>query len=591
MHKVFKIFEDYFAYFSIGAIITIILILLFNSTGINTIAIISIVIITTIYAVLFLKSPLVCENISKIQNENEIFEKNEPAHNGYHATIDEEFNITHFSNSFASKYIKDNGSLLGKNLFQVLHIDPKKVLQELNNNGNFSGIVGCSRDNKQLYKSLTIEATQSTNKEYYITFFDVTSSIKTDEELREQYLVDKFTGLSSKSQLLDDASRCIKSTFNANTLIFIKVDSFDEINEFFGIDAGNKITAYVANWLSDKLPTEQSKLYKLDRDSFAILITTRFSSLTLKNYLKIISNNIKKETFYFQNIALNISFTIGAAKNKDNLVRYTYHTLHDAKNLKQSYKIFNKDSKYEEKFIHNIKMNQTIKDAILENRIEPFFQPIYNIKTDEIEKFESLIRIQTRNGSYLRPADFLDIAKKSNLYLDLSRAMIKSTLNKLEKLNFPVTINISAYDILDKRVSGFILRHLENNNNGHLVTFEIVESEELDNNIKIANFLKKIKLLGCKIAIDDFGSGYSNFSQIPKLNADYLKIDGSLIKDINTNPNSLIMVKSMVSFAKDLGIQTIAEYVSSKEIFDKVKLLGVDYAQGYHIGRPSHILG
>jgi len=591
LHKIIKLFEDYFAYFSIGAIISIIIILLFNSTGINIIAIISIISITITYIILFLKTPLIFENIPKIQNENKVLRENEPEHNGYHATVDEEFNITQFSNSFSSKYKQDNKSLLGKALFKILHVDSKQVFQELNKNGNFSGIVECSRDNKELYKSLTIEPTQSSKKEYYITFFDVTSSMKTNEELKEQYLVDKFTGLSSKSQLIDDASRFVKSTFSANTLIFIKLDSFDEINEFFGIDAGNKITAYVANWLSEELPTDQSKLYKLDRDSFAILITDRFSSLTLRNYLKLISNNIKKETFYFQNIALNISFTIGAAKNKDNLVRYTYHTLHDAKNLKKSYKIYNKDSKYEEKFIHNIKMNQTIKDAILENRIEPFFQPIYNIKTDEIEKFESLIRIQTRNGAYLRPADFLDIAKKSNLYLDLSRAMIKSTLNKLQKLKFPVTINISAYDILDKRVSGFILRHIENNNNGHLVTFEIVESEELDNNIKITNFIKKIKLLGCKIAIDDFGSGYSNFSQIPKLNADYLKIDGSLIKDINTNPNSLIMVKSMVSFAKDLGIQTIAEYVSSKEIFDKVKLLGVDYAQGYHIGKPSHILG
>ncbi len=586
MYKILKIYEDYFAYISVSTLLIIIAILLISSHGINTFAVIFTVLLALIYSVLFLKKS---QTLNEDNNKSKDEDIDEPKQH-YHAIVDENYNITYFSNSFLKRYAKKEKSLLGKNLFEVLNIKSEPILSEIDKYRSFCGIVECSLDDKQLYKSLTIEPVKrDLNREYYVSSFDVTNSFKTHQELKEEFLIDKFTGLSSKSKLMDDAIKTPSRPFGANTLIFIEVDSFEEINEFFGIDAGNKIISYVANWLNSKLPIKESKLYKLDRNSFAILIDHSYSSYYLNNYLKMISTSIKKETFYFQNIALNISFTIGAAKCKTNIIRSAYHALNDAKNLKKSYKIYNKNSNYEAKFIHNIKMNQAIKDAILEDRIEPFFQPIYNIKSNEVEKFESLIRIQTRNGTFIRPADFLDIARKSNLYLDLSKAMIKNTLNKLEKLKFPVTINISADDILDKKVSGYILRNLETNNNGHLITFEIVESQEISNNIKVTNFIRKVKLLGCKIAIDDFGSGYSNFSQLPKLSVDYLKIDGSLIKDINTNPDSLIIIKSIVSFAKDLGIKTVAEFVSSQEIFDKVKFLGIDYAQGYHIGKPSHI--
>jgi EAL domain-containing protein (putative c-di-GMP-specific phosphodiesterase class I) len=120
-----------------------------------------------------------------------------------------------------------------------------------------------------------------------------------------------------------------------------------------------------------------------------------------------------------------------------------------------------------------------------------------------------------------------------------------------------------------------------------MITFEIVESEKLRSTIKVINFVKKIRLIGAKVALDDFGSGYSNYEQLRDLEVDYLKIDGSLIRDIMTDRNSEIFTKSIINVAHDLGIQTIAEFVSSEEILEKVKTLGIDYVQGYHIGKPA----
>lgn len=584
MDNFLKMFDDNFAYISVSILLSAIIALLLNSIGVNAYIIVTIFIATIVYYKVF---------INKQQKNKEITQQSEPITDSHYATFDEEFNITCFNKEFLAEHRSQNRTLLGKNLFDILHISSKDILKTVKEHGNFKGVVESTKNNKLSYHSLIIEPTTQeieSKKEFFVISHDVTNSLMRDKKLKEQFLVDKLTGLATKTKLLDDVEES-KYSCKTNILIYINIDSFDEVNEFFGLDAGNKIISHVASWLEERLPTADSKLYKLDINNFAILSTQKLTLLNLKEYLKKISIEIEKKNFYFKNTALNISFTLGAAYNKVELVKCTYLALKDAQNLKKPYKIYSRSCNHEMRFLQNIKMTQIIKDAITENRVVPFFQPIYNLKTNKIEKFESLIRIQSRNNIILKPDEFLDIAKKSKLYLSLSRSMIKSSLEQLESLKFPITINISIEDMLDKKVSSFILRNLNYTKNGHLITFEIVESEEIKNHIKVVNFIKKVKFLGCKIAIDDFGSGYSNFEQLLKLDIDYLKIDASLIKDIDTNRDSEIMTKSIISFAKEMGLKTIAEFVSTQAVFDKVKLLGVDYAQGYYIGKPSNLQG
>ncbi len=589
MHKYFKLIKDNFAYISIGIILFVILILL-NSSNTNTFIMMLVFTIVGLYSLLFVKHKNLEKSIHANQLSEPINGENILDSNIGYATIDDSFNIIDFNNRFLKESKYQGKTLLGQNLFNVLSTESFNILKDINQNGSFKRIIESPKSNKhqQSFHSLIIQsAVSASKKEYLVTYNNLSNSLKTEQELKAQFLIDKTTGLSTKSKLIDDLDHIKNPKFGANTLIYINIDGFNEISEYFGIDAGNKILSHVAKWLTQELPTTESQLYKLDLDSFAILITKRFNVIALDEYLKKISQEIEKENFYFKETALNISFTLGASHCKKDTVKCAYLALKDAQSLKRAYKIYDKNSQHEEQFIKNIKMNQTIKDAIVEDRVVPFFQPIYNLKTNEIEKFESLIRIQNKDDGYLKPADFLDTAKKSKLYLELSLTMIKNSFIKLQISQFPITINISVNDITDKKVSSFIYRKLNSSNLGHLITFEILESEQIDNYIKVINFIKKVKLLGCKVAIDDFGSGYSNFEQLLKLDVDYIKIDGSLIRDINTNKNSEIMTKSIISIAKDMGIQTIAEFVSSQEILDKVRLLGVDYAQGYHIGKPT----
>ncbi len=135
----------------------------------------------------------------------------------------------------------------------------------------------------------------------------------------------------------------------------------------------------------------------------------------------------------------------------------------------------------------------------------------------------------------------------------------------------------------------FIVHTIEKTNTAKQITFEIVESEGIESFTEVSNFIKKVKKLGCKIAIDDFGTGYSNFEYIIKLDVDYIKIDGSLIKNINTDNNLYLTVQTIVGFAKALKIKTVAEFVHNEEVLNCVKNLDIDYSQGFFIDEPKEL--
>ncbi len=149
------------------------------------------------------------------------------------------------------------------------------------------------------------------------------------------------------------------------------------------------------------------------------------------------------------------------------------------------------------------------------------------------------------------------------------------------------SINLSYLDMTNPITTTFIIEKLEEFDVSPWVTFEILESEGIENYEAISKFINQIKSYGAKIAIDDFGAGYSNFERLAELRVDFIKIDGSLIKNIHINEETKIITRTIVNFAKELGIKTIAEYVHSKDVFDCVKSLGIDYAQGFYIGEPS----
>ena len=173
------------------------------------------------------------------------------------------------------------------------------------------------------------------------------------------------------------------------------------------------------------------------------------------------------------------------------------------------------------------------------------------------------------------------------VYDRITKTIIQKTFEVFEMHPFDFSINLSFEDIINDEMYTFIIQKLKDSRMGSRLTFELLESEKVNDFEKVVQFFNEIKRYGAKVAIDDFGSGFSNFSYIIKLNPDFIKIDGSLIKDIDKDKNAQIVVETIVDFSKKLGIKTVAEFVHSSTVLSTVKGLGIDYSQGYFIDMPS----
>jgi len=198
-----------------------------------------------------------------------------------------------------------------------------------------------------------------------------------------------------------------------------------------------------------------------------------------------------------------------------------------------------------------------------------------------------LARLIDSDAKVLSPLLFIPIAKKIRVYNEITKQMLEKSFKAFENTSLEFNINLSIEDIMNSEIFNYIIKKVKSSNSSSRVTFEILESESINDFNKVERFITEVKRYGCKIAIDDFGSGYSNFSYLIKIKADYIKIDGSLIENIHINKSSLLVVETIVAFAKKLGMKTVAEYVHSSVVMDKVKELGIDYSQGFYIDEPS----
>ncbi|HIC42987.1 MAG TPA: EAL domain-containing protein [Sulfurimonas sp.] len=231
-------------------------------------------------------------------------------------------------------------------------------------------------------------------------------------------------------------------------------------------------------------------------------------------------------------------------------------------------------------------MIQIIEQAIKKDKVGCSYQAIVNAKTGEIEKYETLMRLQDEEGNRISPQDFVSIAKKARYYPQLTQKVVQEALFTFINRTESVSINLSIDDLMDDNTYSFIIDALRNCGCSHRVVFELLETEEIELNDRVFEFTSIVKKLGGKIAIDDFGSGYSNYAYLMKLGVDILKIDASLIKEVDTNNASRLIVRSIIDIAHALGMETVAEHVHTQEVNETMIELGVDYLQGYYLHEP-----
>jgi PAS domain S-box-containing protein len=489
--------------------------------------------------------------------------------------------ITYVNDAFCNISKYDREELIGKNHNIVRHPAlPKSV---------FENMWDTIKNKKQIWKGIVRNKAKD-GKSYYVDSL-VMPILDLDDNIIEYIsLRNDITSIMNPLKQLNDA---IKSS-QEPVLIYLKLDKYDMIEEFYDYETVENIQQKAFLHLETNFSQlyEFEVLYKLGNGEYAFIID---KSKYLQNIDKFIEEiqqyqeTIRDDKISLDNIEYNLAVIISLSYEKDKILESVKLGIKSLLKNKKDFIIANNLAKIEQKNMQkNMQTIYMIKQAIEESKIISYFQPIIDNETQKIVKYESLVRLIDNTGTVLAPFFFLETAKKSDQYAKITNIVLEHSFTILRNCNYDISINLSALDIEQKATREKILELLETHKiNASRVVFELLEDESIKDLKIVKEFISNVKLYGVKIAIDDFGAGYSNYERLLEYQPDILKIDGCLIRDIETNSYSHSVVKSIVTFAKEQNIQTVAEFIENEAIFNIVKKLGVDFSQGYYFGKPT----
>ena len=420
-------------------------------------------------------------------------------------------------------------------------------------------------------------------------------NIKNDEILNIIYQ-DTLTILPNRKALDKDLKKLDGELLE---LFLIDINNFKHFNSLYGINTGDEILSKFALKLHEFANKNHYQAYRISADEFVIVSKANYFDLDVfQTKINNLLNTFDKYSIELDEIKENIDIyiTVGVAIDLENLLSKASIALEDAKTKNKKVIIYNKDIALKNDVKNIFYWQKEIEEALKEDRIVPFFQPIFD-QNKNILKYESLMRIkqyESNEVKYISPIFFLDISIQTRQYEALSMTMIKKVFEEMKKhRNKKFSINLGYRDIKSNSVKNTIKEFIQNTKTLNLsckLIIEIVESEDIDDYKLVKDFFETLNCTQIEIAIDDFGSGYSNFNQILNIMPHYLKIDGSLIKNIATDPNSYSLVKAISSFARELNIKTIAEFVHNETVFEILKNEGINEFQGYFLGEPKETL-
>ena len=434
---------------------------------------------------------------------------------------------------------------------------------------------------KTLYKTVKKIKALAFSNDYHRNLEEEVKRRNADMERELNF--DALTTLYSRYSFFKD----IKAQ-RSPVILLIDIDKFKVINEVYGSEIGSKVLQKFSVYLGLSVDDESCKLYRLSADEFAIVdgvgyIDTEKYEFIIEKLFK----NLDNLTIEIDGNKITIDITIGISTVEENGYENAKIALDYAKKRKKRFMMYSSAIDHRKESASTLKCRDDIALAIDEKRVVAVYQPIVDAQ-GRVLKYEILMRLQEQETlKLLTPYYFLDVAFKTRLYEQLSSTIVFKALSVLSATDKTLSVNFTYSDVRNSafigEVEDFFISH---EGIGKRAVFEIVENENMENYEDMKKFIKRFRKYGVKIAIDDFGSGFSNFEHILELKPDYLKIDGSLVKNIDADERSYTLVAAIVEFSHKLGIKVIAEYVRNETIFEMLKVLDVDEYQGYYFSEP-----
>ena len=435
-----------------------------------------------------------------------------------------------------------------------------------------------------------------------LVFQDVTRLRSIQREIAFSATHDSLTQLPNRTQLeraLEEALLRVRTQQRPQTLCFLDLDRFKVVNDTAGHAAGDVLLKTIATLLT-KSVRGADLVARLGGDEFAILLTSCTAEQAQGTLEKILTA-ISGLHFIWEGRSFTVSVSIGVTEIMDDFdttmaMKQADVACYASKNAgRNRISVYHPDNQEVYARHQQLQVAAEMRDAIADDRFLLLAQPIVALSATPETHYELLLRMQNRDGEAVLPGAFIPAAERYDLMAAIDRWVLKSVLGKharqiMQQPHLHFSVNLSANSLNDAEFLPFFLPLLNNSPlDPRRLTFEITETSLINNMINASSVIEKLRSAGCKVALDDFGIGMSSFSYLRSFSVDYIKIEGTFVRNVPHSAVDMTIVKSINNIAHEIGAQTVAEFVESEEILTHMRNLGVDYAQGFHLGRPRHI--
>lgn len=480
------------------------------------------------------------------------------------------------------------------------------VLQTGETVGLINGTVLRSKSGREYtveHSASSIKDQHDNTKGVVVVFRDVSETHQILRQMAWQARHDPLTGLLNRKEMenrLEHALTSAKSFKREHALLYVDLDQFKIVNDTCGHQAGDDLLRQVSGQLGLNL-RHRDALGRLGGDEFAVLLEN-CSLHQAQQIAESIKKSVEEFRFTWDKKVFKIGASIGVVSITDNSVDMTqilsdadaacYAAKDAGRNRVQLHSPDDAQLATQRRQMHWV---TNINQVLDENRFRLYFQRIQPLgEGSKITHWEVLLRMIDENKELVLPGVFLPAAERYDLMQKIDRWVLRSTLSLManrpnnDKQPFPyIAINLSGRSLSDEQFLSYVDEQFESFTvPASHICFEITETAAIANFVKARGFINAMKQRGCRFALDDFGSGMSSFGYLKSLSVDYIKIDGSFVRNINHDIVDLAMVESINRIGSLMEIETIAEFAESDEIIHKLNQIGVDYAQGYGVQHP-----
>ena len=375
----------------------------------------------------------------------------------------------------------------------------------------------------------------------------------------------------------------------------LDLDHFKKVNDNFGHDMGDYVLVNFVKLLQKSIRSKDIIIRFGGEEFLLFLYKEKKKESQATEVMQRVLKTVSQYNFVYENSSLQITCSAGLVKEAfkynsvQQVIKKADERLYSAKSRGRN-RIVESDTLDGAAVLSERLSLGSVKQALDEERLLCHFQPIFTLSTKKIAKYEALVRLRGEGEKLYYPNQFLDTIEGTNVYRDLTKNVLEIVFEKIAEHQIAMSMNLNLSDIIDNSIYEMLIKELEASKSlAQFLTIELLEYESLANDILLDRIVA-IKSYGVKIALDDFGSGYSNFSIFENLPIDIIKIDGSLVKNIDNSKTSYIIVESIARLAKRLGLVVIAEFVHSKAVLDVLEELDVRCGQGFYLGKPDILM-